>query len=173
MHGLLVDHIIAAVLDWFAETVLGVLNALWDLLAATLFVSPDVTRLPQVTTFAGTSLGIVNTCYVLAFLWMAVLVMGRDTIQSRVGPGELIPRLIIGLIAANFAIPICSTAIQLANALTGALTGQDITSPGSMQQLRIITVSALNNQTATSPVGFLLVLIGLLIAILVGMLVVQ
>lgn len=169
----LADQFINPVIAWFAETVLGALNALWGLLAATVFVSPDVTQLPQVTTFASTSLAVVNTCYVLAFLWMAILVMGRDTIQSRVGPGELIPRLIIGLIAANFAIPICSTAIQLANALTAALTGQDITAPGSMQQLQAITVTALNNQTGTSPVGFLLVLIGLLIAILVGMLVVQ
>jgi hypothetical protein len=169
----LADQFINPVIAWFAETVIGALNALWGLLAATVFVSPDVTQLPQVTTFAGTSLGIVNTCYVLAFLWVAILVMGRDTIQSRVGPGELIPRLIIGLIAANFSIPICSTAIQLANGLTAALTGQDITAPGSMQQLQAITVTALDNQTGTSPVGFLLVLIGLLIAVLVGMLVVQ
>jgi hypothetical protein len=53
------------------------------------------------------------------------------------------------------------------------LTGQDITAPGSMRQLQAITVAGLNNQTGTSAVGFLLVLIGLLIAILVGTLVVQ
>ena len=79
-----VDQLIDAILDWFAETIVGGLNALWDLLSATVFVSPDVTALPQVTAFASTSLGIVNICYVLAFLWMAILVMGRDTIQSQV-----------------------------------------------------------------------------------------
>jgi hypothetical protein len=171
--GWLVDKLIEGILDWFAKTILGALNALWDLLSATVFVSPDVTQLPQVTAFASTSLGIVNACYVLAFLWMAILVMGRDTIQAKYGPGELIPRLIIGLIAANFSIPLCSTLIQLANAVTAALTSQDITAPGSMQHLRTTTTAALNNQNGANPASFLLLLIGLLIAVLVGVLVVQ
>jgi hypothetical protein len=62
MGGWPVDKIIAGVLTWFANTVIGALNAVWDLLSATVFVSPDVTGLPQVTAFASTSLGIVNTC---------------------------------------------------------------------------------------------------------------
>jgi hypothetical protein len=168
-----VEQLIDQVVTWFAESVLGALDALWALLTATVFVSPDVTRLPQVASFADTSLDVVNTCYVLAFLWAGIVVLGRDTIQSQVGPGDVIPRLVIGLIAANFALPICSTAIQLANALTAALTGQDITAPGSMQHLRALTVAALTDQTGASPVGFLLALIGLMIAVLVGVLLVQ
>ena len=173
MGGLVVEHILSGVLDWFAKTVLGVLEVLWDLLSSTVFVSPDVTVLPQVTTFAGTSLGVVNTAYVLAFLWVAILVMGRGTIQAQYGPGDLIPRLIIGLIGANFAIPLCSTIIQLANAVTAALTGQDITAPGSMRRLRDTTAAALTNQNGASPASFLLLLIALIIAVLVAMLVVQ
>jgi hypothetical protein len=106
-------------------------------------------------------------------LWVALLILGRGTIQSRTGPGELIPRLVIGLIAANLALPICSTAITLANAVTGALTGQDITAPDSMRHLRQLTESALAHGTAGAPAGFLLLLIGALIAVLVGTLVVQ
>jgi hypothetical protein len=173
MDGWLVDSIVGGVLDWVARTVLAALNTLWELLSAVVFVSPDVTQLPQVTAFASTSLGIVNVCYVLAFLWVAILVMGRDTIQAKYGPGELIPRLLIGLIGANFAIPLCSTTIGLANAFTAALTSQDITASGSMQQLRATTVGALDGQAGGGAVSFLLLLIGLLIAVLVGTLVVQ
>ncbi|MEV6494273.1 hypothetical protein AB0M20_37470 [Actinoplanes sp. NPDC051633] len=173
MDDWLVDQLIDRIVTWLAETVLAALDALWGLLTATVFVTPDVTRLPQVTAFASTSLDVVNTCYLLAFLWTGVLVMGRDTLQSQVGPGELIPRLVIGLIAANFALPICSTAIQLANAVTAALTGQDITSPGSMQQLRAVIAAALSGDSLTNPVGFLLLVIGLLIAVLAGVLIVQ
>jgi hypothetical protein len=165
--------LIKAILGWFADTVTGALDALWALLSVTAFVSPDVTELPQVTAFASTSLGIVNVCYVLAFLWTAILVMARDTIQSQVGPGELIPRLVIGLIGANLAIPLCSTMIGLANAFTAALTSQDITAPGSMQRLRAVTVSALGDQRDADTVSFLLLLIGLLIAVLTGTLLVQ
>jgi len=165
-------ELIEAILDWLAKTILDVLNQLWDLLAVTAFVSPDVTKLPQVTAFAGTSLGIVNTCYVLAFLWAAILVMGRDTIQSKVGPGELIPRLVIGLIAANFAMPICSGVIGLANALTAALTSQDITSPESLEHLRTTTADALADRDGGSPAVLLLV-ITLLIAVLTAFLLSQ
>ncbi len=67
----------------------------------------------------------------------------------------------------------CSTIIELANAFTAALTSQDITAPGSMQQLRATTIASLDGQTGVSAVSFLLLLIGLLIAVLVGILVVQ
>lgn len=169
----LADKVINRVLNWFAEMILATLNNLWDLLSATAFQSPNVTTLPQVTTFASTSLGIVNACYVLAFLFVAIMVMGRDTIQSKYGPSELIPRLVIGLIAANFALPICSTVIDLANAFTAALTSQSITSPGSMQLLRSTTTSTLSTQTGVSPSGFLLLLIALMIAVLVALLMIQ
>ncbi|GAA3387942.1 conjugal transfer protein TrbL family protein [Cryptosporangium minutisporangium] len=167
--------------DWITGTiypvllaaVVGALNTLWGLLSATVFVSPDVTELPQVAALAGTCLDVVNACYVLAFLWTALQIMGRDTLQSRVGPGELVPRLIIGLIAANFSGPICSTAIQVANALTASLTSQSITSPKSMQQLRDLTLASLDTKKPVSDTGILLLVIGLLIAILVGVLVVQ
>jgi hypothetical protein len=171
--GWLADKIIGRVLDWFAKTIVGALSGLWDLLSGSVFVSPDVTQLPQVTAFASTSLGIVNVSYVLAFMWMAVLVLGRDTIQSTYGLGELIPRLVIGLIAANLAVPLCSALIEVANAVTAALTGQDITNPGSTRQLQTITAIALKDADAGVPTGFLLLVVGLLIAGLVAALVVQ
>jgi hypothetical protein len=171
--GWVTGQLIETILKWFAEVIVGGLNILWDLLAATVFVSPDVTVLPQVQAVSGTSLAIVNTVYVLAILWVAVLVMGRDTIQSRYGPGELIPRLVIGLIGANLAMPLCSQLTGLANALTTALTSQDITSSGSMQQMRTIVTGSLAGQNGNNPASFLLVLIGLVIAVMVGMLVVQ
>jgi TrbL/VirB6 plasmid conjugal transfer protein len=129
--------------------------------------------LAEVKSIASTSLAIVNTVYVLAILWMAILVMGRDTIQSRYGPGELIPRLVIGLIGANLAMPLCSQLIGLANAVTAALTSQDITSPGSMQQMQQLVAGSLGDPSGSDPAGFLLLLIGLVIAVMVAGLLVQ
>src|SRR5439155_25506132 len=122
--------LIDGITNWFAGIVVGALQAMWNLLVSTAFQSPDVTTLPQVQTFASTCLGIVNVLYVLAFLYLALMILGRDTIQSRYGFGELIPRLVIGLIGANFALPLCSAVINLSNALTVALTRQSLTSPG-------------------------------------------
>ncbi|GAB3848604.1 hypothetical protein [Dactylosporangium cerinum] len=167
------NSVLGPLVNQFAKAVLAALNALWDLLASAVFVNPDVTTLPQVSAFAGTSLQIVNACYVLAWLWVAVLVMGRDTIQSRYGAGELVPRLIIGLIAANFALPACSAAIATANAVTAALTGQNISSPASMRLLRDMTIASVGTQQQQSPAALLLLLLALLITVLVGLLLVQ
>jgi hypothetical protein len=173
MPSWMVGPMIDAIVKWLAAVISGGLNILWDLLSATAFISPDVTVLPEVRSVSSTSLAVVNTCYVLAILWMAILVLGRDTIQSRYGPDELIPRLVIGLIGANLAMPLCSQLIGLANALTTALTSQDITSPDSMQQMRQIVTGTLAEQTGSDPGGFLLILIGLVIAVLVAGLLVQ
>lgn len=173
MGGWVGDAVILAVVTWFGKVVLAALNGLWDLLAGAIFENPDVTTLPQVAAFAGTSLRIVNACYVLAWLWVAVLVMGRDTIQSRYGVGELVPRLIIGFVAANFALPVCSGAITTANAVTAALTGQDVSSPESMRLLRAMAFSSVGSQTQQTPATVLLLVLALLITVLVGLLMVQ
>jgi hypothetical protein len=73
----------------------------------------------------------------------------------------LIPRLIIGLIAANFAVPLCSNLIQAANAVTAAFTGQDISAPDS-RHLRATTLGAVNGQTGVGAASFLLLVIALL-----------
>jgi hypothetical protein len=164
---------IDAIIKWFAGVIVGGLNILWDLLSATAFTTPDVTVLAEVNSIASTSLEVVNTVYVLAILWMAILVMGRDTIQSRYGLGELIPRLVIGLIGANLAMPLCSQLIGLANAVSAALTSQDITAPGSMQQVQQLVAASLGDPSGSDPAGFLLLLIGLVIAVMVGVLLVQ
>src|SRR3954451_7113223 len=164
---------INAIIKWFAGVIVGGLNVLWGLLAVTAFTTPDVTVLAEVRSIAGTSLAVVNTVYVLAILWMAILVMGRDTIQSRYGLGELIPRLVIGLIGANLAMPLCSQLIGLANAVTAALTSQDITSPASLKQMPHWAPASLGAWKGSAAAGFLLLLIGLVIAVMVGVLLVQ
>jgi hypothetical protein len=57
--------------------------------------------------------------------------------------------------------------------LTTALTSQNITSPGSMGQMRTIVTGSLVDQTGNDPGGFLLILIDLVIAVMVAMLLVQ
>ncbi|MFI6078900.1 hypothetical protein ACIA5C_46075 [Actinoplanes sp. NPDC051343] len=173
MGSWVIGPMIDAVIKWFAGVIVGALNILWGLLTATAFTTPDVTVLTEVKSIASASLAMVNTVYVLAILWMAILILGRDTIQSRYGLSELIPRLIIGLIAANLAMPLCSQLIGLANAVTAALTSQDITSPGSMKQMQQLVAASLGDPSGSDPAGFLLLLIGLVIAVMVGMLLMQ
>ncbi|MFI5916495.1 conjugal transfer protein TrbL family protein [Dactylosporangium sp. NPDC051541] len=167
------SSLFAQLINLIAEGVLAALNALWDLLASTVFTNPDVTGLPQVEGFAGRSLLIVNAVYVLAFLWAALLIMGRGQLASPVEAGELVPRLVLGLLGANFALPLCSWLITSSNTATGALTGQPIASPESLQLLRATVVAAVPTQNQGAPAALLMLLLALLIAVLVGTLVVQ
>jgi hypothetical protein len=166
--GDIAESLLDTVVGWLTAAVLAALEALWGLLAQTAFTSPDVTVLPQVATISGRSQVVVNTAFVLAIIAVAVTVMTHETVQVRYGVGDLVPRMVVGFIAANFATPICSQLIQTANALTGALTGDGITAAGSFEQMRRVVTGALTNASES----FLLVVVGLVIAVLTGVLLV-
>jgi len=162
------DWLMDNVISWLAKAVLACFKAVWDLLAQTAFTTPDVTTLPQVTAFSGRSLIVVNAAFVLAIIAAGVTVMTHETVQIRYGIGDLLPRLVVGFVAANFATPICKNLIQLANALTQALTGDGIDSKDSFAHMQRVVVSALGSEEQ----AFLLVIIGLIIAVLTAMLLV-
>jgi hypothetical protein len=163
-----IDWLLGQVPEFLLDFVVASINALWALLAQTVFITPDVTVLPQVRTISARSLAIVNVAFVLVITVTGVIVMMRDTIQSRYGIAELGPRLVIGFVAANFATPICRSVIEFANALTGALTGEGIASRDSLAHLLRVITSAL-----TTPGNPLLIsIIGMFIGVLVAMLLV-
>lgn len=164
MTGLLIDGAV----DWLASTVLAIITMLWGLLAQTAFTTPDVTTLPQVTTIAGTSLMIVNGVFVLAIIAAGIVVMVRETVQSRYGVAELVPRLVLGFTAANFAVPLCRQLVVLANAVTQALTGDGVASADSFGQMQRVVLDAMRDPAN----ALLTVVIGLLIGVLTGMLLV-
>jgi Family of unknown function (DUF6045) len=166
--GDIAESMLDTAVGWLAKAILAALKALWGLLAQTAFTSPDVTVLPQVVTISGRSQLVVNAAFVLAIIAVAATVMTHETVQVRYGVGDLVPRMVVGFIAANFATPICSNLIQTANALTAALTGDAITAAGSFDQMRQVVTGALTNASDS----FLLVVVGLVIAVLTGVLLV-
>jgi hypothetical protein len=162
---MIVSLFLTGIVQWLlGEFLVKALTWVWGLLAQTAFVTPDVTGLPQVTVISGRSLVIANTCYLLVITTAGIIIMTRETIQSRYGVAELAPRLVVGLIAANMATPICTTLIRLGNGLTTALTGDSLAGTGAVNQMSRVVTDAL-----TSPTNALLCLvIGLLILVLAG-----
>jgi len=157
--GSLLDTLVTAL----SALMLGALNLLWGILGGFALTSPDVTWLPQVRQLSSRSLLVVNTVYVLAVLAAAILVMTRETVQIRYGIGDLAPRLLVGLVAANLSIPLCKGLIETANAFTRALTGDSISAAGSFTQLKATIGSATAQGTGLS--GFLLPVIVLLLVV--------
>ncbi|GAA4734268.1 hypothetical protein [Phytohabitans rumicis] len=143
--GIAVDVLLDQVVKWLAGVAADVINTVWGWLAATVLVVPNVTALPQVQAIHDRSLAVVNVCFILAIIAVAVVVMARGTVQMRYGFTDLAPRLVIGFVAANFAMPICDALITFGNAVTRAITGQDIASDESLSQMRRIVEGSLAN----------------------------
>ncbi len=158
--------LINGAIGWMASAVVEIIKMIWGLLSGTAFTTPDVSTLPQVSTIVGKSMMVVNVCFILAIITAGIVVMTNGTVQSRYGVGELLPRLVFGWIAANFAMPICQNLISLANAFTTGLTGEGVDSKGSLDHLKGVVTDSLKS----APIALLSVIIGLLISVLTGML---
>jgi hypothetical protein len=116
--GWLIDQI----MDWLVHTILSILDEVLSLISSALLKTPDVTGLPQVQALTGRSIWIVDTIFVLAFVAAGTLTMlaGGDE-RSRYTVKDLLPRLVVGFIAAHFSQLLCATLVELANGLTDAL----------------------------------------------------
>ena len=114
--------LIDGIMDWLVRTVLAIFDGVLGLISDALLVTPDVTGLPQVQALTGRSIWVVDTIFVLAFVTAGILTMvaGGDE-RSRYTVKDLLPRLVVGFVAAHFSQLIVGKLIELANGLTGAL----------------------------------------------------
>jgi hypothetical protein len=131
------------ILDWFAGLLLDCLTALIGAMTQVLLLTPDVTSLPQVQALTGRSVGIVDTVFVLVFVAAGGLTMvaGGDE-RARYHVKDLLPRCVVGFVAAHFSQLIAGTMVELANALTTALTDQDFHHDSALQAIKNDLVTA-------------------------------
>src|SRR6266542_2363563 len=125
------------IVGWIARAILSSFDALFDVIAKGLLVSPDVTGLPQVQALSGRSTWVVDTVFVLAFLAAAALTMtaGGDE-RARYTAKDLAPRLVVGFIAAHFSQLFIGQAVGLANGLVAGLTPGDTNRPGALEAMK-------------------------------------
>ena len=131
-----VADILDGFLDWVAKAILACFEAMISAIAHTLLITPDVTGLPQVQALTGRSTWIVDTVFVLAFIAAGVLVMvaGGDE-RARFTVKDLLPRLVVGFIAAHFSQLLCGQAIAVANGLTQALSSTGYSDAGALEAI--------------------------------------
>ncbi|WP_435124455.1 hypothetical protein [Micromonospora tulbaghiae] len=131
--GWLLDQI----LHWLAAAILATLDALFGVISSALLITPNVTGLPQVRALTGRSVLVVDTVFVLAFVAAGVLTMtAGGSVTTRYTLKDLLPRLIVGFVAAHFSQLWCGMLIDLANALTGALTTPEGDTDGALRTIR-------------------------------------
>ncbi|MCI0690286.1 MAG: hypothetical protein L0Y54_24060 [Sporichthyaceae bacterium] len=164
----MIDWILAGLVDWLVGQAVSALDSAADIWPDGLFTMPDLTMLPQVQALSSRTLWVVNTSFVLAVLAAGIIAMTYEQVQVRYSIKELAPRLVFAAVAANFAIPLCQSLINVANALTMALADQQITGPGVLVMLTRLMVSAQDQTTDLLLVVLALVMVILVFALVFG-----
>ncbi|GAA0925125.1 hypothetical protein [Virgisporangium aurantiacum] len=136
-----------AILNWLTSATQAALNWVLGLLSGSVFSSPDVTGLPQVSYVSGRALLVANGFMVLVVMVVGVIAMTHGNVQERYSLKELLPRMLIGFLAANMATPMVRAAITGANAVTGALSGDRFTSDDAFTQIRRVILGSTTDST--------------------------
>jgi hypothetical protein len=163
----MVDWLMNGLVNWLADKVTDLLGGLLAFLTSSIFVSPDVTVLPQVQSIVGKSALVVNACFILAIIAVGVATMVGDSVETRYGIKELVPRLVVGFVLSAFAVPLTAVLIDIANALTVSLTGASAPTTEAVAFVRARIASAMTDEGA----ALLMAIIGLMIVVLMFMLV--
>lgn len=116
-----------AVDSWFGNLVKSALTPVLNLFGQLILATPDLTG-GRVTGIWEITLGIADTVFVLLVVVGGVIVMSHETVQSRHGLKQVLPRLILGFLAANCSLLLVQHALTFGNALTLAVWDGDIPS---------------------------------------------
>ncbi|MBN1174038.1 MAG: hypothetical protein JXA67_17830 [Micromonosporaceae bacterium] len=115
-----------AIREFFADLVEDNINSVLQTLGTTLLTSPDLTADERVTTVWTTSLVITNTVVVLFIVAAGFVVASRETLQTRHGLKQVLPRLVVAVVACNTSLLLCGKLLWATNALTAAIAGQGV-----------------------------------------------
>lgn len=121
--------------SFLSSWVTAVLNWALDLLATSLLSSPQLDANPAVEQLWSQSRTIMITVYALLILTAGIVVMAHQSLQTHYTIKEILPRVIIGFLAANLSWEIAGKSIQLANALSQAVVGDNLDPRGVGQFL--------------------------------------
>lgn len=123
-----------AVNDFFRGVVTDALNPLLDLLSVTLLTTPPPQLLPRVGQLWAQSWRIVLGCYGLLVMAAGLVLMARESVQTRTSVKEIAPRLVVGFLAGAASLVVAGQAVGVANALARAVLagGLDPATAGPM-----------------------------------------
>jgi hypothetical protein len=152
---------------WFTALVTDAINPAFVTVGSVLLAAPPPMMLDRVRELSGHVQLIANALLVLMVLAAGVIVMAYGSSASAsTTPGEVIPRLVVAVIALNASLTICQYAIELTNAMVTALLGDGVDGPRAGNLLAAKVDGLIKDRTGT--VLFLVLLIGT--AVLMGLL---
>ncbi|MFX0578819.1 hypothetical protein [Nocardia nepalensis] len=155
-----------AIDGFFQRLVDSALNPLLKLVSYTLLTTPEPGDLPQVGALWTQSWQLVLAMYGLVVTAAGVLLMVRETLQTRWSWRELTARLVVGFIAGAMSMVIATLAIGFANALAQSLAGDGVDSDSAAAALTQLAPTG-----GTAPGTFTILLLVALVVMLVVLLI--
>lgn len=132
-----------AVDDWFTRLVNAAVQPVFALFGDRLLSTPDFTRNARVRELWDVSWAVTNTIFVLFVVAAGVVGATHETLQSRYQVKELLPRLVVGWVAANASLVLARVAIGLANAVSQAFVAGGVGFEGVASALKLAVAAAI------------------------------
>ncbi|WP_243793795.1 hypothetical protein [Saccharopolyspora gloriosae] len=115
-----------AIEAFFRDLVTPGLNSLLDLLADSVLVTPQLDQLPVMGQIWANSQHIVLIAYSALVMVAGIIVMAHETLHTRHSIKEILPRVIVGFLAANLSLFFGGKIIEVGNALSRAVLGEQL-----------------------------------------------
>src|SRR6266545_3963210 len=125
-----------------------------DLLGRTLLATPSAATGDRARELWRLSLGLADGAYVLLVTIAGVVLLTHESLQVHYTVKQILPRLLVGLAAANLSFWLAGQAIGLANAASAALLGQGVDAAHVIATIKTLALAPLE---AASPLVLLLV----------------
>lgn len=154
--------------DFFRGAVKDALNPLLTLLSNTLLTTPTPDSLPRIGELWDGSWQILLVSYAMLILLGGIVVMSYETLQTRHGIKEILPRVIVGFLSAALSLWMATQATSLANALSQSVMGGGLDANTAGDTLRNLILGPLNALSGGIFITFMgLTLAGMLLVLLV------
>ncbi|AZM48794.1 hypothetical protein DMB38_26145 [Streptomyces sp. WAC 06738] len=164
--------IVDAITSFLGMLVEQIMRPVREFLADTLLATPDVTKHADIKRLWTATLGITAGIYVLFVTAGGITVMGYETVQTRYALQQIVPRLLLGMVAAATSLTVMGKAISLSNALAHAIMATDMSDAGKGMVEQVLPFALFG--TAGLKLYLLIlaiVMIALVLAVLIGFLV--
>ncbi|WP_068796228.1 hypothetical protein [Pseudonocardia sp. HH130630-07] len=109
--------------EMLATAVTEVLNPALEILSNSLLQTPRPSTIPRLASLWDTSWQIAMAVYATVICVGGLIVMAHQSVQSRLGVREVLPRLMVGFLAGWLTLPLADMAVSIANAVSDELVG--------------------------------------------------
>ncbi|MFI9509055.1 hypothetical protein [Nocardia sp. NPDC052566] len=153
---------VAGAIDgFFSRLVASGLNTIVAWVSEHMLTTPEPSTFPRIGQLWDSSWRLVLSMYGLVVIAAGVLLMLNETLQTRWGWRELLPRLVVGFIAGAMSMAVATQAIRFANGLAVAVAGDGIEPDSAAAAFR--SMNSVANGQATGLFATILLLVFLVV----------